>query len=651
MDWNQYAQLWNHALIRMMDIRYLTLPRGSEPYTYRLPASGFLYVDSGQAAVLVETDTYRVGQHYLLHVGKGMRLVIKPEGERFAYYLILYKASLTYPRSKHIHRLYAESKPFDIHYSCSLTPTSLLQGHLADMIRHWQRTLPLDKLKVKATFYQFMFELIRMLAEQETAGSKPDPVELTARYLQENYQKSITMDELAIMCNCSVTHLSRSFKRYMGKSPIHYLIQIRMEHAKQWLLGSNASLKDIADRIGYPDGFYFSRMFKKYTGYSPMHYRNQFAGKTDMQLVPYSPLNEAGSDMEQGVSAFYTENYYQYIQGETRMKSMYAKPSSVAMTMLLCFTLLLGACQPAANNATTGSAQGSPSAVVQESASAGPMEGARTTRMYKHINGETEIPLEPKRVFTDLKVGQLMALGVKPVGSSTYPLQTGFFNTDGIEDLGTYPLNLEKLTALEPDLIILTEAWRDGGGYEAFSKIAPTVVIPNHAENLVDELRMFGDLLGKNAESERWLADFNTKVAAAKEKVDAVIGKGETFTILNVRPDAFLIYDDVVMGGNVIYKYLGLTPQKKVKTDVLDGEVWEVSAEVIPEYIGDHLLLATSKGAENTLKNNEKMWAKTPAIRNGKVYEINFDQFLLSDPISLSHQLDIITNLLLEKNK
>ncbi|MNI55519.1 Iron(3+)-hydroxamate-binding protein YxeB precursor [compost metagenome] len=212
-------------------------------------------------------------------------------------------------------------------------------------------------------------------------------------------------------------------------------------------------------------------------------------------------------------------------------------------------------------------------------------------------------------------------------------------------------MNLEKLTSLEPDLIILTEAWRDGGGYEAFSKIAPTVVIPNHAESLADELRMFGDILGKKNESERWLADFQAKVDASKKKVDAVIGEKETFTILNVRPNQFFIYDDVNMGGNVLYKYLGLTPQEKVRVDVLDGEVWEVSAEVIPKYIGDHLLLATTKGAKETLEHNKKMWANTAALQSGKVYEIDFDQFLLSDPISVSHQLDIITELLVKNNK
>ncbi|GFZ92380.1 hypothetical protein GCM10008018_43390 [Paenibacillus marchantiophytorum] len=44
---------------------------------------------------------------------------------------------------------------------------------------------------------------------------------------------------------------------------------------------------------------------------------------------------------------------------------------------------------------------------------------------------------------------------------------------DFIEDLGIFPLNLEKLTSQEPDLIILTEAWRDGEGMRHLAKLPP----------------------------------------------------------------------------------------------------------------------------------------------------------------------------------
>ncbi|MBP1991646.1 AraC family transcriptional regulator [Paenibacillus eucommiae] len=639
-----------------MDIRYLTLRGEEELREYRLPVSGFIYVVSGHATINLDLTAYRVKPQQLLHGGKGMHLAIVPNDELFAYYLILYKASLSSPHNRYMRRLYEATAPFETQYSCSLSSAPLLQGYLTDMIHHWQQAMPLDKLRVKALFYQFIYELMRMVTEQEVSGNHPDLVGQTVRYLQEHYRDSVTMDDLVAMLNCSPTHLSRLFKQRMGTSPIHYHIRIRMEHAKKLLLDSEASLKDIAASVGYSDVFYFSRMFKKHTDFSPLHFRNQFAGT---ELVPYSPLNKVASAMDSEKLSCYIDNnnYYQYKKGEKQAMKMYAKPSFLTMSILLSLALVLSACQPAATNTTMSSGNTAKSATVQPtqtpveaSASESTTKVTPATRMYKHIDGETEIPTNPKRIFTDLKVGQLMALGVKPVGSATWPLRAGFIDTTGIEDLGAFPLNLEKLTSLEPDLIILTEAWRDGGGYEAFSKIAPTIVIPNYGEDMSSELLMFGEMLGREKEAKQWLSEFEAKAAKSREKVNAVIREGETFSILNVRADNFYIYGNDNMGGGIIYSILGLKPQDKVKQDVIQGEVWEVSAEVIPEYIGDHLFIASNKSAEEALKNNQKIWANTRAVQNNNVYAIDFDQFLPSDPISTSHQLDIITDLLVKKH-
>ena len=101
------------------------------------------------------------------------------------------------------------------------------------------------------------------------------------------------------------------------------------------------------------------------------------------------------------------------------------------------------------------------------------------------------------------------------------------------------------------------------------------------------------------------------------------------------------------MGGNIIYKYLGLKPAAKVESDVIHGETWEVSTEVIPEFIGDRLFLAVNKGAEDKLKDVQKLIDASPAGKAGHVYSIDFDQFLPSDPIAVEKQLDIITDLII----
>ncbi|MNN74850.1 hypothetical protein D3C81_1910910 [compost metagenome] len=58
-----------------------------------------------------------------------------------------------------------------------------------------------------------------------------------------------------------------------------------------------------------------------------------------------------------------------------------------------------------------------------------------------------------------------------------------------------------------------------------------------------------------------------------------------------------------------------------------------------------------NEGANEELKEVEKLIQHSPAGKSGRVYNIDFNQFLPSDPISVEQQLDIIVNLLVESNK
>ena len=64
-------------------------------------------------------------------------------------------------------------------------------------------------------------------------------------------------------------------KAAMGEAPSHYLIRVRMEHAKKLLeQNEDYAVAEIAERVGYEDAYHFSKLFKKAYGISPMKYRN-----------------------------------------------------------------------------------------------------------------------------------------------------------------------------------------------------------------------------------------------------------------------------------------------------------------------------------------------------------------------------------------
>jgi len=94
------------------------------------------------------------------------------------------------------------------------------------------------------------------------------------KYIDQNYSKDISLNDIADRYNISYFHLSKTFKQIYGKNFKDYLLDVRMDHAKKLLRKSNSNISTIAQKVGYIDPNYFSKVFKKYTGLSPSSYLN-----------------------------------------------------------------------------------------------------------------------------------------------------------------------------------------------------------------------------------------------------------------------------------------------------------------------------------------------------------------------------------------
>ncbi len=637
MDWEAHIEQWSRTAVRLLDIRYYRAEQGTVP-DHEVTQNGFFLITThGEARISISGEAYQTRSPYILHGEADAELNIITLDQDFAYYLILYTAECVSTE---------DWKSFQVTYGFAPYALLPIQEKCEAMSRLWQESDPIDKLQAQSTFLPLVYEIMRQqnqtLAKKES--SKPNIVTEAIHYIHEHYSESITAEELAQRYHCSASYLSRLFKNQIGLGPIEYLIHVRVHRSKQYLLRSEARIQEIASNVGYADMYYFSRLFKKHTGLSPLQFRTQYRPQ-----VQYNPLRWLESSIVTPNSGSHNENetYYQRIgEGDTSM-FRFSRPAFGAM-MLLCTSLLLSACQTSSTPGATASQPASSdtnTAVVTDSA-------AVETRTYKHLKGETEIPVNPQRVVSFYHLGELMALGVKPVGTTTYILDNPLIrDTSGISDVGVPP-DAEKILSLEPDLIVTTAAFAEAveGGYDALSQIAPTIVVEQHNDPIKD-VEMFGDILGKQEEARLWNEQFKAKIAEYKEKISPYVGAEETFSILNVRPDALFVYGDTNMGGNIIYKYLGLKPTSKIETDVIKGETWEISSEVIPDFIGDRLFLAVNEGAEDKLKDVQKLIEQSPAGKAEKVYNIDFDEFLFSDPISVVQQLDIIVDILVGKNQ
>jgi AraC family transcriptional regulator len=92
-------------------------------------------------------------------------------------------------------------------------------------------------------------------------------------YIDESLDQNIRLADLAQLAKMSQSHFSRLFKQSTGLSPHQYLLQQRVERAKQLLKKTNKSLLEIALICGFDSHSHFTRQFKKLTGITPRSFR------------------------------------------------------------------------------------------------------------------------------------------------------------------------------------------------------------------------------------------------------------------------------------------------------------------------------------------------------------------------------------------
>ena len=98
-------------------------------------------------------------------------------------------------------------------------------------------------------------------------------------YLQQRFDRGVSIDQLADAMSMSSRNLIRRFKAATGRVPGDYVQSLRVTAARELLeRGGGVSIQEVCTRVGYEDVAFFRQLFKRHTGLSPVEYRSRFAG-------------------------------------------------------------------------------------------------------------------------------------------------------------------------------------------------------------------------------------------------------------------------------------------------------------------------------------------------------------------------------------
>ncbi len=133
---------------------------------------------------------------------------------------------------------------------------------------------PGDQDRAALMLESLLLEFILMEKSRQTADRAYSAPKLMEDIVHSIYETFHPMD-ICERNHISLSTLRRLVQKHTGYPLNEYVHRLKISAAKNTLLNTDKSVKEIADLYGYSDAYYFSRIFKMYAGVSPRDYRNQ----------------------------------------------------------------------------------------------------------------------------------------------------------------------------------------------------------------------------------------------------------------------------------------------------------------------------------------------------------------------------------------
>lgn len=546
MTFQDHLWLWEHASLKVLDVRHAAMQPGESLRAQQLPDSIFLFTARGRAQVLLDDTAYEAEPYLVCHAGKDAVLNIVQVVDAFEYYMVFYRAVLTLPWREELQLVEQSGNPFQSRYGFAPRYPLPLYRSVEQMHREWQQNGMLEKFHVKALFHQFVYELLQQMQAQEGKTAQPRLVAQAIRYMEERYAEPLTLNALAAMLDCNARQLQRLFSASLHVGPMEYLIQVRLNKAKELLRKLDVPLAQIAEAVGYTDSYYFSRLFKKYVGISPSRFKEQALQTLHRR---YNPSRLSRSHIVSTKALMYSDTaengiHYHYRAGAEIRDDRGSKGA---------FPVNGGVLPPAVRSGRAGH-------VEREGGTAD-----STQRRIRHLKGELELEQAPTRIVVlDYQyIDQLLALGKQPIGSVIGTTDTALFpdyltgKLDDVKVVGTKEKpDLAAVAQAAPDLIICTGDHEKI--YGELVRIAPTLMLDRN-EDWRSTLPVLGKMVGREQEAQNVIDEYNQKIVHLKDVLAAKLGR-QTVSLIRPRDNMIRLHTTAHRTARILYRDLGIAP-------------------------------------------------------------------------------------------
>ncbi|MEV5026133.1 AraC family transcriptional regulator [Paenibacillus sp. LPE1-1-1.1] len=248
----------------------------------------------------------------------------------------------------------------------------------------------------------------------------------------------------------------------------------------------------------------------------------------------------------------------------------------------------------------------------------------------------------------------LVALDILPIVQYSHA-KWGKQDYLALHHVPTFDEFREDFTALSvynPDFIILRDRYQNNE-YVQCRSVSPLCVLDEQSDDWRSLLRMVGNYVGRLERAEEVIAGYEAKAREARAKLSSM--SGETVAFLRISADFVHQYTDTGRGfaTAVLYGDLGLSPHRiqKAEAGASTARMTRLKPDELSMLTADHLFVTFDKwhsqaeGEERALLQHP-VWSALPAVRNNRVYEVDFMTWMNYGVISNIKKIDDILHAL-----
>jgi len=251
---------WKNIIITKISVAVYVAPNTGKHIHKDRPYHGLVLNDSDSAKDYVFDDGHimRTDENALFYLPKGSSYHVEPH-QIGGCYAINFDAEIS-----------------DTPFSVSFRNTESLLHHFKAACEAWKSKNDQANLLAMRALYDGIYQMQKEEQRQYISGRHRSLIAPAIKEIEHSFtEKNISVSYLAALCKMSEVYFRKIFFCCFGVSPKEYIIQKRMEYAKQLLVLGEFEISEIAELCGYSEACHFSREFSRRVGVNPSQYTVQ----------------------------------------------------------------------------------------------------------------------------------------------------------------------------------------------------------------------------------------------------------------------------------------------------------------------------------------------------------------------------------------